>query len=321
MSLITRRSLLIAGAGTLAAMAGCSGDDGVPSGETETTAEPTTSTPEQPTTLEIENPVLCSEKPTGYREYTEQPNGTYDPGDVIWVYFEPSKTGTESAGDGEIKFNYDFTISVTDPDGENLGTIEDSAGRTVPEGADLSNVFLFASYSPPTEFVAGTHTLELEVTDTIANNTATESIEFEVDSGLEYTSGEFGIGRFVFTESEARDYRDYDENPEAEYGPTDTVWYYYEIDGFAYEETSNAKTPDLQITETVTGPEGEIWSQANIPLSNMFDPSIDLDTYYIADRISPSEEWLAGNYEIQLKVTDGYTDETVPETFTFTIVE
>lgn len=319
MNFLTRRSLLITGVGALAAMAGCSGDDSEPSGETDTTAEQTT-TPEQPANLEIENSVLCSEEPTNYREYTEQPNGTYEPGDVIWVYFEPSTTGAESAGEGEIKFNYDFTISVTDPNGENLGTVEESAGRTVTEGADLSKVFLFANYSPPTEFEAGTHTLELEVTDTIANNTASESIEFEVESGLEYASGEFGIGKFVFTESEARGYRDYDENPAAEYGPTDKVWYYYEIDGFAFEETDNAKTPDLQITETLTGPEGDIWSEADIPLSNMFDPSTDLDSYYIADHVLPSEEWLAGEYELRFEVTDGYTNETITETYSFTVV-
>ncbi|MEF8894343.1 hypothetical protein [Halodesulfurarchaeum sp.] len=312
----TRRSVLITGAGTLAALAGCSGssDDGS-SGSSETT------TSEQPTTLDINNAVLCSEKPTGYREYTEQPNSTYDPGEVIWVYFEPSTTGTESTGEGEIRFEYDFTVSVTGPNGENLGSVEDTAGRTVSEGTDLQKVFLFANYSPPTEFEGGTHTLEVEVTDTIADNTATETLEFEVDSGLAHASGEFGIGRFVFTESEARGYRDYDENAQAEYGTTEKVWYYYEIDGFAYEETENAKTPDLQITETLTGPEGDIWSEANIPLSNMFEPSKDLDEYFITDYIAPSQEWLPGEYELRFEITDGYTDKRVTEEYTFTVVE
>ena len=320
MALVTRRSLMIAGASTIAAMAGCSTDDSEPAGETETTPKPTATISEQPESLEIVNPVLCSEKPSGYREYTEQPNRTYAPADVIWAYFEPSTTGTVSAEEGELKFNYEFTIAVTDPNGNDLGTIEESAGRTVSEGADLSKVFLFASYSPPTEFEAGTHTLEIEVTDTIANNTAATSLEFEVESGLKHTSGEFGIGKFVFTDTEARGYRDYDKNPEAEYRPTDAVWYYYEIDGFAYEETENAKMPALQITETLIGPEGDIWSDADIKLSNVFEPSIDLDSYYITDHLAPSGEWLPGEYELQFEVTDGYTDKTVAETYIFTIV-
>lgn len=320
---LTRRSLLIAGTGAVAALAGCSGDDGDPGAgtTTTTTTDRTTTTAAQPTTLEIGNLTLCSEAPTGYREYTEQPEGTYEPDDLVWVYFEPSTVGTEPADEKEIQFEYEFTISVTDPNGENLGTVEDTVSKTIPEGSDLSKVFLSANYSPPTAFEEGTHTFELEVTDTIAGNTATESIEFDVDSGLEYTTGDFGFGEFAFTESEARGYRDYDERSPPEYGPTEPVWYYYEIQGFAYEETSNALTPDLSIYETLTGPEGDIWSEADIPLSNMFDPEIDLDTYYVADRVVPSEEWLPGEYELRFEVTDGYTDETVTETYTFTVVE
>lgn len=304
----------------MATLAGCSGGDGGPSEDTETTSESTTTTTTHPSALEIENPILCAEAPTGYQEYTEQSERTYEPGDVIWVYFEPSTVGTESAGEGEIRFEYDFTISAIDPAGENLGAVEDEASKTIPEGADLSTVFLAVNYSPPMEFEEGTHALELEVTDVIAGNTATESIEFEIDSGLEYTTGDFGFGEFAFTESEARDYQDYDERSPAEYGPSETVWYYYEIQGFAYEETSNALFTDLSIYETLTGPDGDIWSEVDIPLSNEFDPEIDLDTYYVADRVRPSEEWLQGEYQLEFEVTDSHTGETVTETSTFSVV-
>jgi hypothetical protein len=319
MGQLTRRSLLIAGTGTLVALAGCSGG-GDGNGGSTTTTEPATTT-SQPTSLGVEDAVLCAEQPTGYEEYTKQPEGTYEPGDVVWVYFEPTTVGTESAGEGEIEFEYDFTIDVTDPDGENLGTVEDTAGRTVAESADLSTVFLMASYSPPTEFEAGTHTLELEVTDTIAETTATESLEFDVESGIQTAAGEFGFGRFAFTESEARGYREYEENAAAEYGVTDTVWYYYEIDGFAYEETSTTLTHDLTLRETLTGPEGSIWSDTEISLANDFDPATDLDTYWVADLLSPNEEWLTGTYDLRFELTDGYTDETVTGTHTFTVVE
>lgn len=53
----------------------------------------------------------------------------------------------------------------------------------------------------------------------------------------------------------------------------------------------------------------------------MFDPSNDLDTYYVTDRVSPAEEWLPGEYQVQYEVTDGYTDESVTETYNFTVVE
>ncbi|MEF8787126.1 MAG: hypothetical protein V5A45_14430 [Haloarculaceae archaeon] len=319
MNQVSRRYVLLVGGGAVAALAGCSGGG---SGEGDgTTTVPTEDGDTQPSTLAIENSVLCAEQPTGYQNYTEQPEGTYDPGDVVWVYFEPTSVGTEPAGEGEIRFEYDLTWTVTAPDGEELGTMNESVSRTLADSADLSTVFLAVNFSPSMEFEEGTHTMEIEVTDTIADNTATETVEFSVDPGLEYTSGEFGIETFVFTEDEARGYDDYTPNPDAEYGPTETVWYYYEIDGFAYEETSNELRADLQILETLTGPEGEIWSQADIPLSNTFDTSVDLDTYYVTDRLSPSDEWIAGEYTLRLEVTDRHTDESVTETYTFTVPE
>lgn len=326
---IQRRSFLLAGVGTLTTIAGCSGggDDpangdtnGGGSGGDETT-EPADTTTEQPASLSLENTHFCAESPSGYREYTEKPEATYDPGDVVWVYFEPSTVGTEAAGEGEIRFEYDVTWEVRDPENEVVGTKEDTIEKTVPEGADLSTVFLTVNFSPPMEFDGGTHTMELEVTDAIAGNTASKTIEFDVDSGLQYTAGEFGIGTFVFTKDEARGYQEYTEKPNAEYGPNDTVWYYYEIDGFAYEETSNALTHDLQIIETVTGPEGDIWSQVEIPLKDMFEPDTDLDTYHVADHLAPSEEWMAGEYTIRLEVTDGLAGEDVTELFRFTVGE
>ena len=316
MSNLTRRSLLLAGTGAIAAIAGCSS-----SSDPESNATPAPTTTEQPTTLELDHLRLCREGPSGYREYTEQPADTYDPGDVVWVYLEPSTVGTEPAGEGELRFEYDMEWTVVTPAGKRLRSNRDTAEKEIPETADLSTVFLTLNFSPPTEFEPGEHTIEIEVTDTIAHNTATESIDFEVESALEYATGDFGFGEFAFTEAEARDYRDYDERSPPEYEPSETVWYYYEIQGFAYEESENALTPDLSITETLTGPEGDIWSRADIPLSNMFEPGTDLDTYFVTDSVAPSEEWLPGEYELHFGVTDGLAEETVSDTYTFTVVE
>ncbi len=36
--------------------------------------------------LRITNLVFCSEAPEDYMKYKEQPNATYKPGDVVWIY-------------------------------------------------------------------------------------------------------------------------------------------------------------------------------------------------------------------------------------------
>lgn len=336
----TRRSLLVAGAGALTVFAGCSGESDAPAGtdtdtepQSTTDASPTSSTTAQPTpterppattrptTLAIEKPVFCTEQPTGYRDYTRQPDATYERDDVVWLYLEPSTTGTELAGNGERRFEYTLSMTVTGPDGERLGTVEDTVSKTVPEGSDLTTVFLSGSYTPPTTFAPGTHTLAVEVTDTIAGNTASRTLEFGVERDLKQAGGEFGITRFAFTDERAQAYREYDPNPTAEYAPSADVWYYYEIDGFAYEATEDKVVHRLDLHETLTGPEGDVWSDADIRLTRRFDPGTDLDTYWVTDSLSPRNSWTTGDYDLSFELTDGYTDETATTTYTFTVVE
>mgnify|MGYP000209175552 CR=1 FL=1 len=312
MDALPRRPFLVAGTGALVALAGCSGDGDTAGGD---------GTPTRPASLEITNPVLCTERPTGYREYTEQPDGTYAPGDVVWLYFEPSTTGTEAAGEGERRFEYEFTISVTGPGGESIGTVEDTASKTVAASSDFSRVFLSASFTPPTSFEQGTHTLTVTVTDTVAENTASTTVEFEVERDLERTAGEFGFGRFAFTENKVQSYREYQERTDAEYGTTEDVWYYYEIDGFAYTDAGDALRHELDLVETLTGPEGEVWFETDIPLTHEFSPDTDLDTYWVTDFVGPSDEWTPGTYELAFELTDGFRNETVTEAYTFTVVE
>lgn len=335
----TRRAFLGLGTTAVATLAGCGGgpgptDTGGRAGKTGTptpTAIPTrtatatpTSTPTatpMPTSLAIENVHFCAERPTGYREYAEQPDATYDPGDVVWVYLEPSTVGTRSAGAGELQFSYELKWTVYGPDSERVKAFSDVVEKTVPESSALSTVFLVFNFAPPMEFEPGTHRLEVQVRDRIAGNTVTEDIEFSVAPAVEQAEGSFGVPEIVFTESKASGYGEYTRQPGAEYGPTDTVWYYYEVDGVHYEETSDAKVLDLSIHETLTGPEGDTWLEGDVPLSNEFSPDTDLSTYYVVDGASPRQEWLTGEYTIELEVTDGYTDETVEGTGTFTVAE
>ena len=143
MTTLSRRTLLALGATTVtASIAGCSGEpeDG---DDEQTTPEPTTTEP-----FTLEHLRLCAERPAGYREYTEQPDSTYAPGDVVWIYLEPTPVGSESADAGEVTFSFDATWTVTDPTGEEMATLSDTISRTVSESADLSTVYLSLDVSP-----------------------------------------------------------------------------------------------------------------------------------------------------------------------------
>ncbi|WEL17289.1 hypothetical protein SVXHr_1115 [Halorhabdus sp. SVX81] len=324
MASYTRRTVLGFSAAAVAGLAGC-GDDTASS--TDTTTEPggtPTPTPEptptMPSSLAIEHVRFCTEQPTGYRQYTEQPGQTYTPDDVVWVYFEPSTVGTEPAGEGERRFAYELNWTIYTPDGDALDTITRTVERTVVESADFSEVFLVLNFSPSMAFEPGSHRVEINVRDTIAGNEASETATFDVEPALKQATA-FEVPELVFTDGEATGYDEYTPQPDAEYGPTETVWYYYEIHGMHYRETEDTIRTNVSIFETLTGPAGSVWAENEIPVNNEFPADTDPSMLYIADRLSPAEQWDPGTYTITLEVTDGYVDETIERTGTFTVVE
>lgn len=335
----TRRTVLGLSAAAVVGIAGCGEGDDSPADTTTETQAPATPTPEptatpeptptqtpepttsMPSSLAIERVRFCAEQPTEYRQYTEQPEETYAPGDVVWIYLEPSTVGTEPAGEGKRRFAYELSWTIFTPDGEKLDTITRTVERTVVESADFSNVFLVLNFSPSREFEPGTHRVEIDVTDTVAGNRASETVTFDVEPDLKQATEPFAVPEIIFTAGEATGYDEYTPQPDAEYGPTDTVWYYYEIHGMHYRETEDAIRTNISIFETLTGPAGSVWAENEIPVTNEFSSDTDPSMLYISDRLSPAEQWDPGSYTITLDVTDGYVDEMIEQTGTFTVVE
>ena len=319
MDSLTRRSAIGVGAGVALSLAGCSEE--AESETSQTTDQPTVTTRTQPTSLGLENIQFCAEQPTGYRQYTNQPSDTYAPSDVVWVYLEPTTVGTEPADEGERRFAFELTWTIHAPDGSAIDTITRTAERSVAESADLSEVYLILNFSPPMEFEPGAYRLDIQVRDTIAGTETTDRVEFTVEQPLTQAQGTFSVPKFIFTDGEADGYNAYTRQPDGEYEPTDRVWYYYEIDGVYYEATDDALVTDLTIIETVTGPNGAVWNEAEIPIGNEFSPDLDISTLFMTDYVAPAETWDPGSYTIALEVTDGYTGETTERTASFTIVE
>ena len=313
---VTRRSILAVGGATAAtALAGCSGGSNTADGGT-TTSPPVGQSPDS---LAVENLHVCAEKPTGYRQYTEQPDATYEPSETVWVYFEPSTVGTESAGEGEVRFAFEIEWTIHGPDGEAIDTLIRTAERTVPASADLSELYLWMDFAPTAGFDPGTHRTDLTVTDAVAGNTAKASVEFDVERPVKQAAGTFGIPEIVFTTDVARSYDDYERQPNAEYGPHAPVSYYAQVDGVHYVEKGGAKVLDLSIHATLTGPEGERWIDEDLSVSNEMSGTADLSTYWIADRFAPNDRWLVGDYTLTLEVTDGYTGGTSTASGTYTV--
>lgn len=305
MGQLTRRSVLGAGIGAATALAGCSSEP--------STGPTGTPTGTHPSSLSVERLRFCAEQPTGYRQYDEQPGATYAPGDVVWLYLEPSTVGTEPAGEGQVRFAFDATWTVYAPDGEELETFSDTVGRTVPESNDLSELFLTLNVSPSMPFDEGTHRVEIELEDTFAGTRATRSAEFEV-------SAPFSIERIRFLEDEPAGYRQYTEQPDAEYRASDTVWVYVEPDSVELEQRDDGdRWYELGVTVRTVGPDGtedlQVKDTVNNPLAADRDPEkLFLVVSFDLRRGTP------GEYTVDIVVHDRVGGERATDSATFTLV-
>jgi hypothetical protein len=329
MSTITRRTLLTVGASMVVGVAGCLGvsDDGTTGtqGEKTDTATGTqgektdTATRTAPASLSIEHVRLCAEEPTGYREYVQQPDTTYDPGDVVWVYLEPSSVGTESAGSGERRFSYDVTWTVFGPDGAPVETLSETIEREVPESSDLSELFLTLSFSPPTAFEAGEHRIQIELTDTITGAETVESVRFDVtDADGQTGSRAFALDHFRFLDSEPSGYREYSALEEATYGPDERIWLYVEPVGVTFERVDGGRWYELDVSVTITGPDGETSLPVKETVRRQLPESRDPETLYLAvDFAAPRPT--TGEYTAEISVRDVLAVEGTSMETTFTV--
>lgn len=326
MTAITRRSLLTVGAGLVVGTAGCLGGADDPAGETDTTpttqgTRSDTATRTGPDSLSVGHVRLCAEEPTGYREYVEQPDTTYEPDDVVWVYLEPSTVGTEPAGSGERRFSFDVSWTVFGPDGAPVETLSESIEREVPESHDLSELFLTVSFSPPTAFEAGEHRLQIELQDTITGAETVDSVPFQVADGDGQTgSREFALDHLRFLDSEPTGYREYSELEEATYEPDDRIWLYFEPVGVTFERVDGERWYELDVSVTVTGPDGKTSMPVKQTVRQQLPESRDPEKLYLAvDFAAPGPT--TGEYTTEITVRDVLAVEGTSMETTFTVDE
>jgi hypothetical protein len=322
----TRRTVVAGTVATATAIAGCSSiplegtsgtDDGRPS---ESGRRPDATSAHTPPSLTIDTVTFCADAPSGYDDYEEQPAKTYRPDDVVWLYLEPSTVGTEPAGDGQVRFALDVTWTVYGPDGDEMKTFTDTAERTVPESTGEQAVFLSLSVVPPERFEPGTHRVEVEVTDTIADNRARTTASFDVERPRT-TNPEQGLAieHLRFLAEEPTGYRAYTTVEDATYETTETVWVYFEPSSPGVEKRDDGLWYyEFDVTVRTTGPDGDEQQQVRETLKGSLEDGQSPDELYLAvnfDMRSPTP----GEHVISVTVHDQISGDRATEERTFTI--
>ena len=129
--------------------------------------------------LRISNIVFCSEQPLGYMNYEEQPDATYLPGDMVWIYMniENHKYNPNPDGTNEIWLTEDITL--IDPSGEVIASGEIyNDHRNYGEDRDPEDVYMHNYINTTSDWDIGKYTVKIDITDKLGDTTASASTSF-----------------------------------------------------------------------------------------------------------------------------------------------
>lgn len=165
---------------------GADGDDGDAGSDGTDGTDSPDETPTSTRPLLIENAKFITDRPAGFRQYTEVSDTRYATDETIWVYFEPKGVGTEPADEGQVRFSLTTSLTIVDPDGNEIHSQSKDVGRTVAEDRDLSELFLFWEFDLPDSAPEGGYTARVGVTDTIRGGSTEQRLRFTVAQGAEF---------------------------------------------------------------------------------------------------------------------------------------
>lgn len=292
MATLERRALLGATAAVAigSSMAGCLDDD---------------DDEEQPDSdLGIEHVRFLSEEPAGYRDYTEVEDDSYEPGELVWIYFEPVGLSTTDAGDGAAEIDFRMELEVTDPAGEQFD-FDDDVTREIPDGA-VDEQYLYWSFTPPSPITTGEYTAELSLVDEIADESVQQATTFTIGEELPVTpADELSIEHVRRVATEPTGYRDYQLVEDGIYDQGETVWLYYEPVGLTPEASDDDQVRvRVDTTLAVVDPEGR---------SESFHDSHDLtltadeyDELYLSWEMTLED---LGVYDLTIEISDAIGDD------------
>lgn len=129
--------------------------------------------------LAISNIVFCSERPAGYMDYKEQPDATFEPGDVAWIYLNLEGVSYNVNQDGTKEIWLKLHLTLKSPEGEVL-LDEDlyNEHKNFEEKYNLDELFLRVNINTTEELAEGKYIVEAVLRDEIADKEAPASSSF-----------------------------------------------------------------------------------------------------------------------------------------------
>jgi len=129
--------------------------------------------------LGISNIVFCSERPEGYMDYEEQPNATFEPGDVVWIYFNLDGVKYNLNQDNSKEVWVKLHLTLKSPEGAVL-LDEDlyNEHKNFEEEYNVEELFLRVNINTTEELAEGKYIAESTLRDELADKETTASSSF-----------------------------------------------------------------------------------------------------------------------------------------------
>lgn len=129
--------------------------------------------------LGISNIVFCSSNPKGYMDYEEQPDATFKPGQVVWIYMNLDHIKTNTNPDGTKEMWIKLHLKVKSPNGDVLLN-EDlyNEHKNFPERSNMNEMFLRVNLNTVPQMAEGRYTVKLLLRDELAKKEASASSIF-----------------------------------------------------------------------------------------------------------------------------------------------
>ncbi|MBN1693996.1 hypothetical protein JW879_01170 [candidate division WOR-3 bacterium] len=131
--------------------------------------------------LGLSNIVFCSERPSGYMDYKEQPDATFKPGDIVWIYFNLDGVKYNMNPDKTKEIWIKLHLRLKSPEGDIL-LDEDlyNEHKNFGEEYNLEELFLRVNINTTEELAEGKYITEATLRDELADKEAPASSSFRL---------------------------------------------------------------------------------------------------------------------------------------------
>ncbi|MEO0190755.1 MAG: hypothetical protein ABIL18_07220 [candidate division WOR-3 bacterium] len=129
--------------------------------------------------FKITNLVICAEEPTEYMKYKEQPNATYKPGDVVWIYMNLPNVKYNTNPDGSYQIHIPEHLVVKSPKGEILLDLDLlPEPLSFPKERDMTQVYLTNNINTISDLEDGEYQVNITVSDKLSGKATSITTKF-----------------------------------------------------------------------------------------------------------------------------------------------